>query len=119
MGFLEILNAMVNLDVVFLVGVIMNNLSWVFFFLTAGYIFTDGKHAIRNGVIFSLLVLTSQDIFKLTGFGIYTAFGLGLLYMLRVPMLLFLQNTRDWGKHIPLAWVLSFWFVVAVVAFMT
>src|SRR3989344_6452430 len=113
MVFMEVLQAVYTLNPGIIIGLVMNNLFWFFPFLAAGHIFTDGKAALRNGIIYSLLVTTSIDLFKLTGFSIYTAFGLGLLYMLRVPLLLYLEKTGNLSRFTPMAWTLSFFFVIA------
>ena len=116
--FVDWLMHLFALDLGFFIDLVMNNLFWIFGFYAAGYLFTGGKHPIRNGIIYVLLAVVSMDMFGLVKFSIYTAGGLGLLYMLRVPLLLFLEKGKGTSKYIPLAWVLSFFFTIAVVAFM-
>ncbi|PIN84938.1 MAG: hypothetical protein COV47_04770 [Candidatus Diapherotrites archaeon CG11_big_fil_rev_8_21_14_0_20_37_9] len=59
--------------------------------------------------------MVSVDMFHLIGFSLYTAFGLMTLYLVRLGVLTFLENTKGGAKLIPLFWVLSFFFVIAIV----
>ena len=61
-----------------------------------------------------MLVATSIDIFILTGFSIYTAGGLALLYFTRVPVLLYLEKSKGLSQYFTLAW-LSTWFIAITV----
>ena len=108
--------AFIFLDFGFLIDVLMNNLFWVFAFIAAGYFFSDKKSFILFGAIFSLVILFSFDIFIFLGFGIYTGVGLMFLYLARMAVLLFLENTKGGQDLIPLMYVLVFYFTLAVVA---
>lgn len=119
MPFIEILQALVSLDFGFFVDIVMGNLFWIFGFYAAGYIFSGGKSPLISATIYAAMVLVSVDIFILTGFSIYTAFALGLLYMLRVPLLLFLEKSKGGSKYLALAWILSWYFVLGLVAILT
>jgi len=116
MSFIELFGSMLALDFVFLIDMIMNNLFWVFGFLAAGYVFSSGKRSAIVGLFFASLVLASMDMFSLVHFTIYTAYGLMMLYLVRVALLLFLENIEGGSRLIPLFWVLSFFFVIAIVA---
>ncbi len=117
MAFIEILQALVSLNFALIVDVIMNNLFWVFGFFAAGYFFSNGKTPTISGIIYASMVLVSIDVFNLQHFTIYTAFGLGVLYLLRVPLLLFLEKTKGGAQYLTLAWLLSWYVVFALVAF--
>ena len=116
MSFIELLSFAMALDFAFFIDLIMNNLFWVFGFFAAGYIFSNGKTASISGFLFAGMILVSLDIFNLINFSIYTASGLMILYLVRVTVILLLENTEGGSKHIPLAWLLSFFFVIGIVA---
>ncbi|HLC93104.1 MAG TPA: hypothetical protein VJH23_05350 [archaeon] len=117
MPFVELLQNAMTLNPQFFIDLVMNNLLWVFMLFAAGYFFSGGKKPLARGLVFYLMVMTSMDIFKLMGFSIFTATGIALLYFLRMPVLLLLEKTRGMGKYMSLAWTLTFYAVIAVVAF--
>lgn len=119
MSFIEILVSAITIDLEFFIDLVMNNLFWVFGFIVAGYFFSN--HSIKgmliSGVIFSALVLVSADLFFLINFSIYTAYGLMILYLIRVVALLFLENTEGGSRLIPPIWVLTFFITIAIIAY--
>jgi len=117
MPFIELLQNAMSLNLGFFVELAMNNLLWVFMLFAAGYCFSEGKKPAARAIVFYLMVMTSMDIFRLMGFSIFTAAGISLLYFLRMPVLLFLEKSRGMAKYISLAWTLTFYTVIAVVAF--
>ncbi len=117
MTFTEIAANALGLNAMFFEDLFMGNLHWAFIFYAVGNLFTGGKAPLLRGIMFYLIVVTSMNMFMVTGFTIFTVAGIGLLYFLRVPALLFLENTADMAKHIPLAWVLTFYIVIAASAF--
>ena len=117
MSFIEILGAVFSLNLTFLVDIIMNNLFWVFGFLCAGYFFSNGKSTVATAVIFSAILLSTQDISDFIGFAIYTSYFLMILYLGRVVVFLFLENTKGGAKLIPLFYVLVFYASLIIVAF--
>lgn len=119
MAFIEILQAIVALDIGFLVSTIMNNLFWVFAFIAAGYYFSNGKTPLQNSIIYASMVLVSMDVFHLIKFSIYTGLGLGILYLIRVPVLLFLEKSKGGTKYLAIAWLITWYLVIAIVAFMS
>jgi len=116
MSFLEILGAVFSLDFVFFIDLIMNNLFWVFGFIAGGYYFTDKRHFVLFGLVFAGVILMTVDVFNLIGFSIYTATGLMFLYLGRMSALLFLENMKGGSERIPLAYVLVFFFTLAIAA---
>ncbi|HLC79597.1 MAG TPA: hypothetical protein VJG83_04175 [archaeon] len=118
MAFIEILQAGLSLDFKFFVDLLVNNIFWVFAFYAAGYYFSNGKSPLANSIIYASMVLVSIDMFNVVGFSIYTALGLGILYMIRVPLLLFLEKTKGGAQYLSLAWLLTWYLTIAIVAFM-
>ena len=116
MSFLEIVQAVFALDFAFLAEFVMNNLFWVFGFFAAGYFFTDKKGGILMGLSYVALILFTMDIFGMVQFSIYTATGLLFLYLTRMSVLLFLENTKDAQHLIPLGYVLAFFFTLTIAA---
>ena len=116
MSFLNILQAVFSLDFIFLIDLIMNNLFWVFGFIAAGYLFTDKKSFIMFGFVYAAIILMTVDVFNVIGFSIYTATGLMFLYLARMVVLLFLENTKSGPRLIPLAYVAVFFFTLAIAA---
>ena len=117
MVFFETIAAIMEFDIPFLIDLIMNNLFWVFGFFAAGSVFSNHKNGLAVGLFFAVLIMASTAFFTLIEFTIYTASGLLILYLVRVSLLLFLENIKGGSKFIPLGWVLSFFFVIALVAF--
>lgn len=117
MGFIEILYAIVNLNVGFLVDLVRDNLLWVAIFYAAGWYYSEGKAPLIRGIVFFALVATTLDIFKLTHFSIYTAIGLATLYFLRMPVFIYFEKTKGLSQYFTLAWILTWFVAVTVVAF--
>jgi len=116
MAFIEIINAILTLDIGYLIAIVLGNPFWFFAFFAAGFFFSGGKRPIVQGLVFYLLVVTAADVFTLlTYVPIYTGVGLFFLYTFRVPLLLYMEKS-GLDKYYPLAWVLSFYFIVAVVS---
>ena len=110
------MQAFIFLDFGFLIDVIMNNLFWFFGFIAAGYFFSYKRSLVLFGAIYAFLIMFTMDLFIFIGFGIYTATGLFFLYIARLVVLLFLENTKG-GQHlIPIAYVLVFFFTFAIAA---
>ena len=116
MSFLEMVQAFISLDFVFLIDIVMNNLFWVFGFIAAGYLFSDKKSLFFYGTVYAFIILLTMDMFTFIGFGIYTATGLFFLYIARLVVLLFLENTKGGQPLIPLFYVLVFFFTFAIAA---
>lgn len=117
MGFIEILYAILNLNFGFITDLVMQNLLWVAIFYAAGHIFSDGKAAITRGIVLFALVATTLDVFHITGFSIYTASGLALLYFLRMPVLIYFEKTKGLSQYFALAWIATWFIAVTIVAF--
>lgn len=113
----DIINALFSLDIGFLIDHVLTYIFWFFAFYAAAYIITDGKKPLLTTILYGTIILaTSQFLFPLIGFSIYTAYGLMLLYLGRMAVLLFLENTKQLKQHIPLGYVLVFYLAIAVVA---
>ena len=117
MPFVELLQNLISLNAQFFIDLAMNNLLWVFMFYAIGYFFSGGKMPLGRALVFYLMVMTSMDIFKLVGFSIFTTAGIAMLYFIRTPVLLFLEKTRGLSRHMALAWTMTFYFVIIVMAF--
>ncbi len=117
MGFIEILYAVVNLDAGFIIDLVMQNLLWIAIFYAAGYIFSEGKAPLTRGIVLFALVATTLDIFHITGFSIYTASGLALLYFLRMPVLIYFEKTKGLSQYFALVWIATWFIAVTIVAF--
>ncbi len=116
MAVFEILGALANLDVGFLVDFATANIFWVFAFYCIGFFFSDKKAPLITGLIGLFVVLGTMDVFnKLIGFSIYTAYGLGLIYLGRLAVLTVLENSK-YRNYLPLAYVIVFFTVVGWVA---
>ncbi len=116
MGFVEILYAILNLNFGFITDLVMDNLLWVAIFLAAGWYFSDGKSPLTRAIVLFALVATSMDIFKITGFSIYTATGLAILYFLRMPVLIFFEKTKGLSQYFTLAWLATWFIAITIVA---
>ena len=111
MAFWEVMVHVLSFDVVWLMEFFFANLLW-FFMLTAGiFLFTDGKKVLPNLITFLAIIWISSDLKIFYNLSIYTAFGLLLLYLLRLSVLTMMQYTKGLSKYFKLAWFLS-WFVV-------
>ncbi len=117
MGFVEILVAIAALDVGFLTDLVMQNLLWVAIFYMAGHLYSNGKAPLIRGLVFFGLIATTLDVFKITGFSIYTATGLATLYFLRMPVFIYFEKTKGLSQYFTLAWIATWFIAVAIVAF--
>lgn len=117
MPFIELIYNIANLNFEWLIGLATGNLFWIFVFYAAGNFFSGGKSPLKRGAVMFILVWTSMDLFRLTGFTIFTAAGLSLMYFMRMPVLLFLEKSTGLGKFIPLAWTATFYIAITWVAF--
>ncbi|GEM_PF-6246353 len=113
---MEIVQNALALNPQFFADLIGQNLMWVFIFYAAGHYFTGGKMPLFRGLVFFSLVWASMDIFRLTGFSVFTAAGIAMLYFLRMPVLLFLETSGGLAKYMPLAWGVTFYVVIIALA---
>ncbi len=117
MPFMELLSNALSLNTGWFADLAADNIEWAFIFYAAGHYFTDGKMPLFRGLVFFALVWTSMDIFRLTGFSVFTAAGIAMLYFLRMPVLLFLEKSGGLAKYIPLGWAVTFYVVIIALAF--
>ncbi|MEK6957613.1 MAG: hypothetical protein AABW99_01365 [archaeon] len=117
MALIEFINAALHLDLGFIIEAGLNNIFWIFGFMAAGYFFSDKKSFFLYGFAYMGIILITFDIFSIVHFSIYTATGLGFLYLARMVVLTFLETSKT-GKHlVPLGYVMVFFFALLVAAF--
>ena len=116
MSILEVFAAAVDLDFVFFVDLIMNNLFWVFGFLAIGYYTSTSKNWILTGIVSAAIVLATIDLFQLLEFSLYTGYGLMLIYISRLVVSTALEHSKTMSNYMPLAFVLCFYMVLGLVA---
>ena len=112
----DVINALVNFDIGFLIDLALNNLFWVFALYCTGYFFSDGKKPLATGNFAFLIIFNTIEIFNKTiGFSMYGAYALFLIYFGRLSVLTVLQNSK-YKQFIPTAYVLVFLIAFAWVA---
>lgn len=110
------LGAAVSLNFMYFADMAINNLFWVFGFLVAGYMFSKGKTPVSTGLLWACIIFFTTDIFHMVGFGIYTTYGLLMLYIARMTIFMVLENKKNWAPKIPLFYTLAFFVVFAFAA---
>jgi len=103
-----------NFNLSWIVDFILNNLFWLFAFIAAGYYLNPARGPFKSLVMFSLLIMISVEFTDYFNLLIYVGIGLMLMYITRMAILLALENTQGGSRYIPLAWVLSFFFVLFI-----
>ena len=114
MVFWTFMNHLFSLDLLWIVEFIMSNSFWLFGFIAAGYYLDPKRNLFVGLVMISALIMASVDFTNYFDLLVYTGIGLMLLYISRMAILLALENTPGGSKHIPLAWVLSFFVVLFI-----
>lgn len=107
-------NHLFSLDLPWIVEFILNNSFWLFGFIAAGYFLAPHRGMFLNLVVLSALIMISVEFTNYFDLLVYTSIGLMLLYISRMAILLALEHTPGWSKHIPLAWILSFLVVIFI-----
>ena len=114
MIFWSFINAILSLDLLWIVDFILANSFWFFGFIAAGYFLAPHRGMVMNLIILSALIMVSAEFTGYFDLLIYTGIGLMLLYISRMAILLALDNTPGWSRYIPLAWVLSFFVAIFI-----
>jgi hypothetical protein len=99
--FFEFLNAVINLDIAWLAGLLFNNIHYLFAFVAILFFFFEGKtKSIAIGFfVFCLVAWAFQD-FESTSGWIYFAGGfLFLNYLLKIASLTFAESVPGLSKH--------------------
>ncbi len=100
--FFEFLQAVVTLDLNWLVSTVFNNLHWLFAFATVCFFFFGygvRKLAITVSLL-TLLLWAWVDFELLGGWGIFIAEFLILYYISKIALLAFVEEVPSLRKHI-------------------
>ena len=107
--FAEALNALLSLDLGWFIGITMHNLFWVFGFFVAAHIFKEGKNVLGYFLVITASVWMFFDFSNVTGWVVFGAFFLFVLYAGRMAVLMFIEDTEFGKKNLPLVYTMYFW----------
>ena len=114
MAFWTFILSLITFNLSWIVDFILGNLFWLFAFVAVMYYISMGRSMLRGLIMAALLIMISVEFTNFFDLLVYTSVGLMLLYLSRMAILLALENTPGWSKHITLAWLLSFIVVIFV-----
>mgnify|MGYP001612713284 CR=1 FL=1 len=117
MAFFNALQAFVNLDVVFFVNIIMQNLFWVFAFYIMVHIFFEGKNTVYWFVFWSLVLWAILDWQDLTGFVFTAGAFLFLYYLSKIALLAFAESVPSLKRYLVVLSTISAYILIVVYAF--
>lgn len=103
----EIIQRALYLDAGYFIGLVAGAPFWVFAFVAAGYFFGNGQKVLLNFMVITGLLLGFADLLRAHDLVFYTAPALMVLYFARLSVLTALEKTKDWQKHVPLAFSLT------------
>ena len=94
MVFFEAIHSLVNLDIGFFIDILMGNLLWIFIIYAMIHFFTNGKRTFYFFVLFSLVIWAFLDFDVLTGMTWTAASFLVLLYMTKLALFAWAENSE-------------------------
>ena len=112
--FMNFLTHLVALDVEWLVGLVMNNLLFLFMFVALIFIFYQGKKVLRGVIIMSLLAWAWIDLENIGGIVLFVGGFMLLYYITKLALLGFIENNPNMGTKLVLISEIQF---IALVLF--
>jgi len=113
--FVEIMQHLVLLDVIWFANLFLNNLHWVFAFFALGFIFFNGKTPWKKFVVIATVPLIWEDFTALTGIILFATEFLAIYYVVQIATMRFAEDYPQISNK--LHWVEEFFTMALVVLF--
>ena len=96
----EFLVHLISLDFHWLIGLVMNNLHFLFIFFAISYFFFDGKNYILAMFLLILDVWLVADMEKVTGLLVFVGGFLTIFYITKLAIVTFAEDSEKLRKYL-------------------
>ena len=100
LGFLEFISHVLNLDLAWLLNLVLANLHYLFMFALLMYVFLDGKRLVYGFVLVILYVFAFTDFLGILGMVFFSANLLMLYYIGKLSVLKAAEETPALKKNL-------------------
>ncbi|MFH1544572.1 MAG: hypothetical protein ABIE23_00555 [archaeon] len=105
---IDLLSAIVGLDVSWFIHAFMDNLLWVFIFILLAFLFAPGKKRVIYFFIVACTVLIVVDWTASVGWLYLVGLFFFVNYVSRVAVLVFAENVKGLENYLPFITVMQF-----------
>ncbi len=106
--------ALISLDINAIIGMLANNLFWVFVYYAMAYFFFGPKNTIRNTLLITAYNWLAVEFVGLLGWVVLTGTFLGMNYLVRLSAVMYTENSQSLVKRTPFV-LIGIWFVLIFV----
>ncbi len=110
----EFLAHLVEFDFIWIVGLIMGNLHWLFAFAAAAYIFFDCKRLVMPFILVVGICWTAGDFSAASGWTWTVPVFLGIFYISRIAVLTFCVEIKSLKNILPVVNIVHFFTVYII-----
>ena len=111
----QLIQAIVNIDLMYFHSLVFKNLLWIFMFAALGYFMYPKKSLVWGVILVTMISWIAIDFTGSVGWALLSAGFLSFHYLFRLAAVMFAETNERLKKHIPL--IIQIQFVVALIIF--